>query len=571
MARKPIKLTPEELGQTASQRVKKTLGSGTRTATSFIKDFIPQKAKDTVRSGLEKGKTTGNKILNKVYTPEAQARNENVKRMAQSVGQKPGNTVGNQAQLEAQKRIAQGEKVLKDTTEATKRATSTARQNIGGPASRANEKIRVRQNTVGPDRPTGSNTGTTSNRVNRPTSAPEPPRVKGSPLKNAFRTGGRFASRALPPLAVGATALEAGVAGGKHLMDTEGGRNLLRQASGPLDEALGLTGGADVSGVTGQDTLSNLDNPDQVVPRGTSGGFFSTDERSLNPGRSVEELDAGSGPTPVGLRDLLTGNVNAPVEPEQTEQTTAPTAPEDAAPAETGGKRRTLREALAGFKRSNNPLADAMKLNARLGLADSHNQSLRKTQEFDETKRQNDFTNAMDLHAARIDEMAAAGDISQAEADGRKAENQVTKDAYDRIDKSNLSDSKKEQAKTDFTFTQSRNTGHDTESLATQTMFTRVLQEIRGEEGGAISKIIGGIVPNFLGGASGSSSFTDAFDGKAPLMDAETIDMFAIDNDGNLTADKGDGVQSFVLSLEDISDTSAQFLQEVLGKRKALR
>jgi len=187
--------------------------------------------------------------------------------------------------------------------DAAQQAKSTVKQNVGSAASRANERLRAG---------TTSNTSTSRIKLDPATGRPvQPnvPRVKGSRFGQALRGGGRFASRALPPLAVGATALEGGMALGGAAIDTETGRNFLRQASGPIDEALGLTGGADVSGITGQDTLSNLNNPNQVVPGGTSGGFFSTDADSLNPGRSVADLDTAAGPAPRTLDAALTGNI----------------------------------------------------------------------------------------------------------------------------------------------------------------------------------------------------------------------------------------------------------------------
>lgn len=232
-----------------------------------------------------------------------------------------------------------------------------------------------------------------------------------------------------------------------------------------------------------------------------------------------------------------------------------------------GRRRVSLRDALAGFERSDNPLADAAKLQARLGLASGNNTSLQNTLEFEEEQRQSDFDNAIDLHGAQIDELTARGTISAAEADARKAENVVFQDLLGNVDKDqSLSDSQKAQAKKDITFQQAR-LNPDPESAAVQTAFSIIFREIAAEEDSGFGKFLNAITP---GVSDPFSSIFDAADGKAPLLDAETIGLFSI-VDGQLKADKGDGVQSHVLSLSDLPDTSAQFLQEVLGRRTALR
>lgn len=447
----------------------------------------------------------------------------------------------------------------------------------GPAADRVNERIKT-----GGERP--KFTGRTSNAG----PAPEPPggRVVNDTTKlsskvgRGLKTAGRFAARASLPVSAGLAGFEAGQA----IVGSKFGRSNLHQAD--------INAGR-VSDITGLSNTETLDEPDQVRPQGDSGGFFSTDARSLNPNRFVEDLDQGppSLNSPALTRDqLLTGQQfdpnkpNVPLGDTTTEGRTFDTEASAGAPAQAespgqdpNNKRLSLKDALAGFSRTDNALGDAMALNSRLGLAGSFNKGLGDRNKFglderkfglderkqDETERQNDFSNAIDLNTANLENLAAQGDISEAEAVTRVRENTVFKNLLDNAGTP--------EAKKDVAFTQARKTGFDLESAAGQTMLSIAMRELQGEEDSGFGKFLNAITP---GVSDPFGSITDSADGPAPLLGADTLKDFTI-KDGAIYADKeGKGVQSYMLQISDLPDTTGQFLKSVIGrqtKKKTLR
>jgi len=442
----------------------------------------------------------------------------------------------------------------------------------GSAAGRANENLK-----------SGTRPKFTNQRSNTgPTPEPKGGRVVNDTTKLSNKVGrglkfaGRVASRASGPLAAGFAGFEAGQA----IVGSDFGKRQLR------DFNIGGLGELDISG---NPTIDALNAPGLTRPPTDSGGFFSTDARSLNPNRFVEELDQGQNGSGSLTRDqLLRGEQFNPDEPNvplgdsrlRTEGRTFATTADEQDPEapvneqDPNNKRVSLREALTGFERTDNALGDALALKTRLGLAGEFNKGLNtrnqfgldqkkfglEQDEFGETKRQNDFDNAIDLHSAQLDEATLAGTISQAAADGRKNENKVLMDALGNADTT--------QQKTDITFTQARKDNFDPESLAVQTMFSVVMREVAAEEDSAVGKIFNAIMPGFLGGGDPFSSIADSFDGTAPLLDADSMSAFSIQDGGLFAVKEEGGPPSFVINLSDLPDTSSQFLQSVFARRK---
>lgn len=451
----------------------------------------------------------------------------------------------------------------------------------GPAAGRANERAA-----------SGERRDFTGRKSNSPGASREPAggRVVNDTTKLSNKVGkglkfaGRFASRAFAPVAVGATALEAGIAGGKAIVGSDFGKRQLRDAN------IGGLGDLDPFG---NPTIDALDAPDMVRPPTDSGGFFSTDARSLNPNRFVEDLDQGPASlntSPLSRDQLLTGQQfdpnkpNVPLGGPATEGRTFDTEASAGAPAQAespgqdpNNKRLSLKDALAGFSRTDNALGDAMALNSRLGLAGAFNKGLGDRNKFglderkfglderkqDETERQNDFSNAIDLNTANLENLAAQGDISEAEAVTRVRENTVFKNLLDNAGTP--------EAKRDVAFTQARKTGFDLESAAGQTMLSIAMRELQGEEDSGFGKFLNAITP---GVSDPFGSVFDSADGPAPLLGADTLKDFTI-KDGAIYADKeGKGVQSYMLQISDLPDTTGQFLKSVIGrqtKKKTLR
>lgn len=411
---------------------------------------------------------------------------------------------------------------------------------------------------------------------------PPPPDFVNDTTKRAakrglLRRGVGLASRASVPLTAGYLGFEAGQAGTEAALKTDTGKGVVRD--------LGL--GGEKSDITGQDLADQFTNPDQVRPQGdiNEGGFATRNpelHNKINPNISFEDANAASrGLTDATSRvptaeDILAGNLGvqeeeaeAPGESEVATEVASPGTTVDPSPRGQS-KKLTLRDALAGFKRTGNPLADAAVLQGRLGLTSAANTSRRASDEFAETQRQNDFENAIALNDAQLDSLEASGKLDAQDLAFQKEENAVFRSQKDDIMAQNISDEDKQTQITEAASIQAKKQGYLPESEATQTLFTSLMQQVNQEApSGVLEQAFAAANPF---GDEGFS-FGDIGQADAPNFNAQTIRQFSVEN-GTLrfspsgrTGLGGKGSQP-VVDLDDLPKSVSQSLIEILDAQK---